>query len=215
VTTVTLDNRALRTDETMKIIAYAALALALVLPADAEAQRRSNAYRYNHYSFEPYAGAFMDAYDVEADGSNLGWLVGFRAGYQESPRFNLHINLGYAHTNDVADRPTGVDDPVYDNQWVLLTAGGDFALVPGNTSISLGTDFGVGWRRTRADDPPAGTTVDELSWTAHEVVAPALVLRHQFTPRAGIYASVQDYIFDVLDGTAQHSPAFTVGLTLR
>jgi hypothetical protein len=57
--------------------------------------------------------------------------------------------------------------------------------------------------------------VNELRWTAHEVVAPALILRHHFTPRAGISASVQDYIFDVLDGTAQHSPAITVGLTLR
>jgi len=199
----------------MRMITGAALALGLLLPADADAQRRSHTNRYNAYSFAPYGGAFMDAYDVEADGSNLGGLVGFRAGYQESPRFNLHLNLGYAHTDDVAARPTGIDEPVYDNQWVLLTAGGDFALVPGNTSISIGTDLGVGWRRTRADQPPVGTTVNELRWTAHEVVAPALILRHHFTPRAGIYASVQDYIFDVLDGTAQHSPAITVGLTLR
>jgi hypothetical protein len=198
----------------MKTVAILALAFALVAPADAQAQRRSNAHRYNAFSFSPYAGLFMDAYDLEADDSNLGWIAGFRAGYQESPRFNLHLNLGYAHVDDVATRPLATD-PIYDNTWVLLTGGADFALVPGTTSIAIGTDLGVGWRRTKADDPPAGVTVDDQSWAAYEIIVPALIVRHQFTPRAGIFASVQDYIFDVLEGTAQHSPAFTAGLTIR
>jgi hypothetical protein len=198
----------------MRTMACLTVALALVVPADAEAQRRGNAYRYNAYSFSPYAGAFMDAYDMEADGSNVGWVAGFRAGYRESPRLNLHLNLGYARTGDVAARPIVGDATIHDNQWVLLTAGGDFALVPGNTSIALGTDFGVGWLRTRPDSPEPGTT-ERSSWSAHEVVAPALIIRHQFTPRAGIYGSVQDYIFDLLDGSAQHSPAFTVGISIR
>ncbi|MGH7446088.1 MAG: hypothetical protein ACRELT_00915 [Longimicrobiales bacterium] len=195
----------------MKTISCMVLALALLVPADAEAQRRSNAYRYNAYSFSPYAGVLMDAYDAEADGSNLGWIAGFRAGYRESPRFNVHLNLGYAQTGDVAPRPIAGAGTIFDNQWVLLTAGGDFALVPGNTSVALGADLGVGWLRTRPEDGSTGPT----GWSAHEVVAPGLTIRHQFTPRAGIFGSVQDYIFDLLDGAVQHSPAITLGLTVR
>lgn len=192
-------------------LACLAIAVALITPAAADAQRRP---RYNAFSFSPYAGAFMDAYDVEADDSNVGWMVGFRAGYQETPRFNLHLNLGYARVDDVATRPLPTD-PVYDNDWVLLTGGADFALVPGNTSVAVGADLGVGWRRTKAQDPLPGTTFDDQGWAAYETIVPALTVRHHFTPRAGIFVAVQDYIFDVLEGTAQHSPAFTVGLTIR
>ena len=52
-------------------------------------------------------------------------------------------------------------------------------------------------------------------WSAHDVVAPALIVRQQLTPRIGLYGSVQDYILDLLDGSAQHSPALTAGLTIR
>lgn len=197
----------------MRTIACALVALALLVPADAEAQRRgSTMYRYNAYSFSPYAGVFLDAFDAEPDGSNVGWIAGFRAGYTESARANFHLNLGYARTGDVAPRPVVGDPAIIDNQWVLLTAGGDFALVPGNTSIAVGTDLGVGWLRGRPGD---GGTGGSQSWSAHDVVAPSLIVRHQFTPRAAIFGSAQDYIFDLLDGSAKHSPAFTVGLTIR
>ncbi|MBR9989271.1 MAG: hypothetical protein KFH98_05905 [Gemmatimonadetes bacterium] len=197
----------------MRKIACSIVALALLVPADAEAQRRGNMYRYNAYSFSPYAGVLMDAFDAEPDGSNLGWIAGFRAGYTESERTNFHLNLGYAQTGDVAPRPLVGDPVIVDNQWVLLTAGGDFALVPGNTSVALGVDLGVGWLRTRPVQPEAGS--GRQTWSAHDVVAPALIVRHQFTPRAGVYVSAQDYIFDLLNGSAQHSPAFTFGLTIR
>jgi hypothetical protein len=200
-------------DSDMRTIACLGVAVALLMPADAEAQRRGNSYRYNSYSFSPYVGAFMDAYDLEADGSNTGWVAGFRAGYTESSRLDLHLNLGYAQTGDAGPHPAVGDFAIVDNQWVLLTAGGAFALVPGNTSISLGGDLGVGWLRTRFADP--ADVVERQRWSAHDVIAPALILRHQFTPRVGIHGSVQDYIFDLLDGSAQHSPAFTAGLTIR
>src|SRR5690606_1279951 len=156
----------------------------LLVPADAEAQRRSGGYRYNSFSFEPYAGAFMDAYDLEADDSNLGWIAGFRAGYQDSRRLNLHLNLAYAKTGDVATRPLPTD-PIYDNQWVMLTGGADFALVPGNTSVALSGDIGVAWRRTTADDGDDAAGFDDRGWAAYEVVVPGFIVRHQFTPRAG------------------------------
>lgn len=198
----------------MKTAAFLALAMVALAPADADAQRRWAGHDYNKFSFEPYAGAFMDAYDLEPDDSNLGWIAGLRAGYQAARRVNLHVNLGYASTGDVATRPLPTD-PIYDNQWIMLTGGADFALVPGNTSVALGADFGVAWRRTRADDPLPDAGFDDDGWAAYPVVVPGFVVRHQFTPRAGVFGSVQDYIFDVFDGTAQHSPAFTAGLSFR
>jgi hypothetical protein len=191
------------------------LAAALFAPADAEAQRRSGCCRFNPYSFSPYAGAFWDGYDAEADGSNLGWIAGFRAGYQESDRFSIHLNFGYAHTNDVATRPVEGEGVTYDNQWVITTIGGDFALVPGPTSIALGADFGVGWRKTKAAVVPPGAVAEPSDWAAYEVVAPSLTLRHRFTPRSSVFLTAQDYIFSVFDGTAQHTPVLSLGLTLR
>jgi hypothetical protein len=198
----------------MKVIAGLTLALALLLPAEADAQRHSNSYRYNSYSFSPYFGAFFDAYDMEADGSNLGWIAGFRAGYRESERVNFHLNLGYAKTGDVGSRP--LDEalyPILDNEWVLLTAGGDFALVPGNTSVALGLDVGVGWRQVEAGG--SSDVEPEPGWGTYELVAPGLTVRHQLTPRVGLYGTVQDYIFDLLEGPVQHTPVLAAGLTLR
>jgi hypothetical protein len=198
----------------MRRIFCVVLAAALFGPVAAEGQRRSDCCRFNPYSFSPYAGAFWDAYDLEADGSNVGWIAGFKAGYQESDRFNIHLNFGYAHTNDVASRPVIGEGVTYDNQWVITTVGGDFALVPGPTSIALGADFGVGWRKTKAAVVPPGEVAERSDWAAYELVAPSLTLRHRFTPRASIFASGHDYIFSVFDG-AQHTPVLTMGLTLR
>jgi len=193
----------------MKRSAWFVLAILLIAPDAADAQRRS--WRYNSFSFSPYAGALFDAYDLEADDSNVGWLVGFRAGYQESPRFNLHLNTGYSKGNDIGTRAVA-SDPIFDNQWILLTAGADFTLVPGNASVAIGADGGVGWLRTKSRDPAPG---DDNSWTAYETVVPSLTIRYHFTPRAGIFFSAQDHIFDVFEGSVQHSPALTVGLSLR
>ncbi|HEX6135679.1 MAG TPA: hypothetical protein VFZ24_17025 [Longimicrobiales bacterium] len=194
----------------MKRITCLAIAALLCLSADADAQRR---HRNNPFSFSPYVGAFMDAYDLEADDSNVGWLLGFRAGYRKGQRLDLHLNLGYAHVDDVATRPLPTD-PIHDNRWVLLTGGADFALIPGSTSVAVGADIGVGWRQTKPRDPPPGAA-GSFGWAAYETAVPSLTLRHQFTPRAGIFLSAQDYIFDLLEGPVQHSPALTFGLTLR
>lgn len=192
--------------------------LALLLPAlpdTTEAQRRTNFNRTNPFSFSPYVGMYKDAYDAAADGSDLGWLLGFKAGYHMSDRAGLHLNFGYAQANDVATRPTIGDGVIIDNQWVIMTVGGEFALVPGNTSVALGTDVGVAWRHTDADESE-GTILDgEGGWGSYEVVAPALTLRHQFSARTGVFASVHDYITDVFEGPVQHSPALTFGLTFR
>lgn len=190
----------------MRLIA-GVLAVALLLPAGADAQRRP---RYNQFSFSPYVGVYKDAYDFEADGSDVGFLVGFKAGFQEGSRTNLHLNLGYAQANDVATRVPLA--PVVDNQWVLLTAGGDFALVPGATAVAISADLGVGWRRNTYDDISGADRSD--GWGAYAVAAPGLVLRHTFSQRTALWLQVQDYIFDVLEAS-EHSPALTLGLSFR
>lgn len=191
----------------MRTIAGVTLALAMLLPATAEAQRRG---RYNEFSFSPYVGAYKDAYDAAADGSDLGFMLGFKAGWEASSRTNLHLNLGYAQADDIATRgPVG--SPVYDNQWVLLTGGGDFALVPGPTSIALAAEAGVGWRRTPIDEPEG---FDSGGWGTYGVVAPGLTLRHRFSQRTAFWMSLQDYIFDAF-ADAEHSPALTLGLSFR
>lgn len=200
----------------MKRIACVVVLLALTVPVSADAQRRhSSGWRANPFSFTPYAGAYKDAYDLEADGSDLGWLIGFKAGYHESERTTFHLNLGYAQANDVGSRG-GFNPTVLDNQWVILTAGGDFKLVPGTTSIAVGVDAGVAWRKVSVDEPDVVPTGDSSEgWGTYELVAPALVLRHQFSPRSSLSLTVQDYIMDVLEGPVEHSPALSVGLSFR
>lgn len=193
----------------MKRMACMILMLA-VMPAAAEAQRRSG---HNAFGFAPYVGVYQDAYDAAADGSDRGWIVGFKAEYQESSRLTLHANLGYANSDDVATRPLDANFLIVDNHWVIMTGGASFALVPGNTSVAVGADAGVAWRQTKARTA-TGTGSDD-GWAAYEVVAPSLTMRHRFTPRAGVFVTLQDYISDVLEGNARHSPALTVGLTFR
>jgi hypothetical protein len=193
----------------MRTIAGISLALLILLPDSLAAQRRG---RYNEFSFSPYVGAYKDAYDIAADGSDLGFLLGFKAGWEASQRTNLHLNLAYAQADDVASRGP-VASPVYDNQWVLLTGGGDFALVPGPTSIALAADAGVGWRRTPIDEPD-DVNLGSEGWGAYPLAVPGLTLRHRFSVRTAFWISLQDYIFDFLE-EAEHSPALTLGLSFR
>jgi len=199
----------------MKRILCLSLLALLLLPAAGEAQRRTTVTwgRQNPFSFTPYVGAFKDAYDLEADDSDLGWMIGFRAGYQEGQRTRLHLNLGYATSNDVATRPFP-DSGVRDNQWVMLTAGGDFALVPGTTSIAVGADAGVAWRQVSSEDDIVVGTGDD-GWGTYELVAPSLTLRHHFSQRTSLALTLQDYIFNVLEGDVEHSPALALGLSFR
>jgi hypothetical protein len=194
----------------MRTIAGVSLALVILLPSSLDAQRRG---RYNEFSFAPYVGAYKDAYDVADDGSDLGYLLGFKAGWEASQRLNLHLNLAYAQADDVASRgPVG--SPIYDNHWVLLTGGGDFALVPGPTSISLAVDAGVGWRRTPIDEPDDVDLPGDEGWGSYPLLAPGLTLRHRFSGRTAFWMSLQDYIFDVIED-AENSPALTLGLSFR
>jgi hypothetical protein len=179
---------------------------AALLPASLEAQRRSD----NSFSFSPYVGAYKDAYDLEADGSDLGWMIGFKAGYEFTSRIRAFANLGYAEVNDVATRAFLA--PIIDNEWILLTLGGEFGIVPGATSINLGLEAGVGWRRTTSEDDENDATD---GWGSYETVIPTLSVRHQFSPRGALFVTAGDMIMDFLEGSAEHSPALTLGLSFR
>ena len=196
----------------MKVIAGVVLIMALMAPQAAEAQRRNSWGATNPYSFSPYVGVYKDAYDRAADGSDVGWMVGFKAGYQEGDRTTFHLNLAYAHANDVASR-TVLNNTVVDNRWVITTVGGDFALVPGTTSIAIGLDAGVAWRSNTTST--AGGDARSDGWATYETVAPALTLRHHFSQRSSLSLSAQDYILDFFEGPVQHSPALTLGLSFR
>lgn len=193
----------------MKRMAGLALVLALLAPAGLEAQQRGE--RYNPFSFTPYAGAYRDAYDMRADDSDLGWLIGFRAGYHESDRINLHLNLGYARVGDVGTRAPAA--PIVDAEWVLLTAGADYALVPGATSVAAGAEAGLAWRNTRVRD--GGVLPGESDgWGSYPLIAPSLTVRHRLSPNLTVMLSAHNYILDVFE-SAQHSQSLTLGLSIR
>jgi hypothetical protein len=178
----------------MKPITGLLLVAALLVPAVAEAQRAGA--RYNPFSFTPYAGVYSDAYRTSPDESRLGWIAGFRAGYHETDRIALHANVGYAQSPE--------------NQWVVLAVGGDYALVPGPTSIAAGAEGGVAWRNTR-DTVAAG---DAQDWGSFPVLSPTLTLRQYVGERATLALAGQLMILDVFSA-AQLSPALTIGLSIR
>jgi hypothetical protein len=194
-----------------------------MLPAAGEAQRRGQqrdrfVENYaNRFSLEPYAGAFKDAFD--AGETNTGYLVGMRVGYDVGWRGRLQLNAGYSEVDDVALGAAGADYFLYDNNWIFTTLGGEFDVIPGRTSASLGVQAGAAWRKVTVDEqvgnPAPGTNQSEDGYTAYEVLAPGLSLRHRLTPRAAIALAFEDYIFDLFEGPVDHSPAVTLGFTFR
>jgi hypothetical protein len=201
------------------VVVFGLVAMATVVDA-ASAQRRNrnfnNDYQGNSFFLEPYGGAMKDSYDISGD-DDVGYLVGFRVGLALGSRFRLLGNLGYSTTNNVADANGLPNYYTYDNVWVVTTGGAEFDVVPGNTSAALGLQGGIAWRRLDLDEtvgtpaqPPEGTD----TFAAYEVIIPSLTARHRVSARASITAGFYDHIFN-LDGTAQHSPALTLGVMFR
>jgi hypothetical protein len=202
------------------------LVAALVVPTASQAQKsKSRSYSshrddccfYNRFSLDPYAGALKDAYDIGAP-DDTGVLLGFRVSYGLTQRARLLGNFGYSNTENVANSEGLSSYYVYDNVWVMTTAGAEFDVVPGRTSASLGLQAGAGWRRVDLEGTvgaPAFQPSDTRTFTPYEVVLPSLTVRHRLTTRAAIMAALQDHIFDALGGPAQHSPALVMGVSFR
>jgi hypothetical protein len=187
---------------------------AAVQPAAAEAQRRGA--HINPWSFSPYAGLFSDPYDVSPDGDDTGWMLGFRIGYALGDRTRLSGNVAYAESDDVTSGPITVDRSVYDNQYILTTAGLEYDILPGNTSVSLGAELGGAWRQVAFDHrfsggAPAADAGD--GYTFYFAVVPTLVVRHGFTPRTAVELGLRDYIFP--EDEVQHAPALSFGFRFR
>lgn len=171
-------------------------------------------------SLEPYVGAINDSYDISPDGEKTALNLGLRLGYDIGARTRLLADVGYARSSDVSN-PAGLENYfVYDNVWALTTVGAEYDVVPGATSVALGLRVGAGWRRNDLSGE-VGQPAPEQDWysgggfTAIPVAVPSLTLRRQILPRAALSLTAQDHILDLLDGPSDHSPALTVGVTLR
>ncbi|HEX2168137.1 MAG TPA: hypothetical protein VHG09_12965 [Longimicrobiales bacterium] len=194
-----------------------ALMLPLIaIPSDAEAQRRHDRWgSSNPWSFSPYAGLFKDAFDISPDDENTGWMAGFRIGYDIGDRTRLLGDIGYAESDDVTSGPLVAGRNVYDNQYILTTGGAEYDILPGNTSVSIGTLLGGAWRKVVLDEDAGDTVVPEFGdgYSFYFAVVPALTVRHGFSSRTALEVSVRDYIFP--DGTVDHMPALNVGFRFR
>jgi len=223
----------------MKRLLFALLVVSVTAPATADAQSRSKSKSSttkraparvihvsrsddccwgNRWYLEPYAGITEDPYDASVDDDDNAFLVGFRVGYHLSSRGRLNGNVAYSNSNDVSN-PNGLPDYfVYDNNWIFTTVGGEFDVVPGQTSATLGLQVGAAWRQVNVDGTvgtPIGTPIDDDSFNAQEVLIPSLNLRHRLTNRTTIMAGLQDNIFDFFEGPAKHSLAVTAGISFR
>jgi hypothetical protein len=191
-------------------------ALGLVLIAGpAAAQERAPRV----FAVEPYVGLFHDAYDIGANGST-GTLAGVRVAYDLGARTRLVGNVGGGRTSDVAQNAPGLEDYwVYGNRWLMTTVGAERDLLAGRTSLALGLEAGAGWRKTLTEDQVGAPTEPGLylgrGYAFYDVVVPSLTLRREITPRASVTLGVSDYVFDVLEWSPDHSPALSLGVSLR
>lgn len=174
----------------------------------------------NRFRLEPYVGAFNDSYDISPDDENTGLRLGARLGYELGSRSRLLGDVAYTRTGNVSN-PNGLENYfVYDNVWALTTVGAEYDVVPGPVSASLGLRAGAGWRRNDLSGK-IGEPAPHTDWysgggfTPMDVVVPSLTVRLGSTRGAGVFVSLEDHIFDVLEGPADHSPSLSVGVSLR
>lgn len=172
----------------------------------------------NRFSLEPYAGAVKDVYHGSPDGDDTNLLAGMKVGYELSRRSRLLANVAYSESDDVGDPGPLASYYIYDNTWIFTTGGAEFDVLPGRTSASLGLQVGAAWRRVDLDGQvgvPAFSSEEDRGFSAHELIFPSVTLRHRVTNRATIVAGLQDNIFDVFEGPAQHGVAATLGISFR
>jgi hypothetical protein len=194
------------------------LGAALLWPTVSEAQRRGNDWRRpNPWSFSPYGGVIRDAYDISPDGKDTGWLVGFRLGYDLTGRARLTGNVGYSESDDVTSGPLTSARVILDNEYIITAGGLEYDILPGNTSVTLGTEAGGLWRKVAFDRQLGGGTVNpnpgDDGYAFYFVIVPGLTIRHGFTPRTALEVGVRDFMHP--DEEMEHLPALTLGFRFR
>ena len=190
--------------------------MALLLGAvPVTAESTEHCCRGNRWSVAPYGGLFKDAYDASRDGNNTGWHAGMRVGYDLGMRARLLGNVGYAESDDVANDPFA-ERHVYDNQYVLTTAGIEYDILPGPTSVALGLEAGGTWREVSFDrtiGDPVASDLMESGYTFNFTVVPGVSVRHSFTPRTALELAIRDYIYP--EAEVEHSMSLAIGFRFR
>jgi hypothetical protein len=219
----------------MRRILLIGLAAVVMVPCSSSAQSRKKPQRQpthvvyvknkrsddccwgNRWFLEPYAGAFNDAYDASPDHDDTALLVGGHVGYHLGRRTRLLGNLGYAKSDDIANPAGTIQTFTYDNTWILTTVGGEFDVIPGRFSASLGLQGGAAWRRVDADGfaGPGPAPLEDEGFSAQGLLVPSLVARFRVLDWASLMAGVHDHMFDLFDGPVQHGVAFTAGIAFR
>jgi len=101
----------------------------------------------------------------------------------------------------------------------MTTAGMEYDVLPGRTAVALGLQAGAGWRQVRFEDQVGNPTnpgqLTSDSYAFYDVLASSLTLRRELTPRASLTLGVSDYVFDLLEGEPDHSPALSFVVSLR
>jgi hypothetical protein len=170
------------------------------------------------FSFEPYAGAFRDPYDIGNDDKDVGFFGGARASYDLGIRTRVIANLAYAETEDVAFSSNASNRRIWNNRWIHTTAGLEFDLIPGATRLAAGLQGGVAWRNNsiarELGTPLPDGYFPSNEWASYGVVVPSLSLQHQLGNRVALALRAADYLFPD-EGGLVHSPAVTFGLDLR
>ncbi len=190
------------------------IAATLLVPLPGHAQRRS--FKPNPFSFAPYAGVWKDAMDISQDDENTGYMLGFRVGYDMARRTRLVADVAYAESKDVANSSGLLNYNVYDNNWIMTTAGAEYDIIPGPTSVTFAAHAGAGWRSSNLDETvgfPAPRD-ESTGYVAHLLILPRISVRHAFTPRTALDISILDHIFPD-DGRVEHSPALTIRFSFR
>lgn len=163
-----------------------------------------------------YAGAIRSAYDVGADGSRTGPLVGLSISRPASGRSSLFANVAYARTSDVGSH-AGSNYFRYDDSYRLATVGGEYAVIRGPWSVWVSVEAGARWRRTSADDPVGSPTTESERGrggsSVGELIVPGLTLRREIMPRGALTIAVRDYIMSL--EAPKHSPGVLLGFTIR
>ena len=183
----------------------------------------------SRWSVQPSVGVLLDAYDMRADGSRAGALVGLQVARRISATaMHLTASLAYARVNDVGlHPPSGESYRVYRNEWVFAAAGPAVELPVRRAIVSLSLQGGAAWRRT----PDVGLVGEPLivdpdinspplpwlqrgsnDFSVTGVLVPGATVRIPLGRGVAAAAGASAY-WSSFDEGGEVSPAFTLGLS--